>query len=89
MPNDGGPAFPREDYQGNGRPGEPLGQQGMSLRDYFAAAAMQGFMSGPSMEVAEKVARAETIDVQTLIVRSAYQIADAMLEERTRTSSRS
>lgn len=32
---DGGPAFPREDYQSIDAPG----QRGMSLRDYFAAHA--------------------------------------------------
>jgi argininosuccinate lyase len=36
--NTGGPAFPREDYQTNGNNGK-LGQEGMTLRDYFAAKA--------------------------------------------------
>lgn len=33
---DGGPAFPREDYQTDNAPG----QCGMSLRDYFAGQAL-------------------------------------------------
>lgn len=38
--NNGGPAFPREDYQTNDAPG----QRGMSLRDYFAAKALLGIL---------------------------------------------
>jgi hypothetical protein len=38
--DDGGPAYPREDYQGGGS-----GQTGMSLRDWFAGHALAGMMS--------------------------------------------
>jgi hypothetical protein len=39
---DGGPAFPGFDHiDQNGRPNPP----GMSLRDYFAAAALSGLLS--------------------------------------------
>ena len=38
---DGGPAFP----QLLGERYEPMSTEGMSLRDYFAAKAMQGLMS--------------------------------------------
>ncbi|MGB4898932.1 MAG: hypothetical protein WBP57_10985 [Ignavibacteria bacterium] len=45
-------------------------QQGMSLRDYFAAKAMQGFcVAFPGWSDAE-------------IARAAYKQADAMLEAR-------
>jgi len=62
--DNGGPAFPdaegQADYTG-----------GMTLRDYFAAKAMQGAMANP--EVKETAgARSEW----------AYEIADAMLKER-------
>jgi len=63
--NDGGPAFPRTGWDGHTSP-----QSGMSLRDYFAAAALQGLLAdggGSSWE-------ADAI--------YAYKIADAMLKAR-------
>jgi len=66
--NDGGPAFP----VGSGDMRDPVG---MTLRDYFAAKAMQGLMASPadpeSMEVAAKWS---------------YNLADAMLKAREVTS---
>ena len=61
--NTGGPAFPC--------PTISIGQhQGMTLRDYFAAKAMQGFISrGGHYECAFDAARA-------------YAFADAMLKAR-------
>jgi hypothetical protein len=47
---------------------------GMSLRDYFAAAAMQGYLAGKAIPD-----RRDSIE---LYARSAYAIADAMLAER-------
>lgn len=38
---DGGPAFPREDYQADDAPG----QRGMSRRDYFAGQALAGLLA--------------------------------------------
>jgi len=61
---DGGPAFPREDYQTNGG----RGQQGMSLRDWFAGMVLMG------MPMGSPASRAEW----------AYQVADAMLAERSK-----
>lgn len=63
-PNDGGPAFPVM-YE----------SQGMSLRDYFAAAALQGALAdtrcnGPFEAYA----------------KDAYLYADAMLAERVKTN---
>ena len=61
--DNGGPAFP----VGSGDMRDPVG---MSLRDYFAAAAMQGICaSGPMI----------TDDV---IALEAYSIADAMIKAR-------
>ncbi|HEC5301787.1 TPA: hypothetical protein QCG78_004359 [Enterobacter asburiae] len=71
--NNGGPAFPREDYQANGydKGFEKLGQEGMSLRDYFAAKAMQGELaSGDASNHVENIAS------------RSYAIADAMLKAR-------
>jgi len=47
---------------------------GMSLRDYFAAKAMQGALSGCA-------ARGEVVDYKDLAGFS-YDIADAMIAER-------
>ncbi len=73
---DGGPAFPREDYQTNGAPSaQPgcLGQEGLSMRDYFAAKAMQAAATNPN-----------GADGFTFRERAvwAYEQADAMLEAR-------
>jgi hypothetical protein len=58
----GGPAFPTERNL----------TQGMTLRDYFAAVALQGLLAanpGPSV-------------TSEFLAADAYGIADAMLEER-------
>jgi hypothetical protein len=62
-PIDGGPAFPI----GSGDMRDPFG---MSLRDYFAAKAMQGLIVGVENPRTDYIARA------------AYAMADAMLRAR-------
>ena len=62
------PAFPNEGFNGWGEP-----FQGMTLRDYFAAKAMQ-----PINSQAIDYAKAEASDM----ARKAYMIADAMLKVR-------
>ena len=62
MNNTGGPAFPT----GNA-------YQGMTLRDYFAAKAMQGILTH---------AYTRHIKVEDLYACDAYVIADAMLKTR-------
>jgi len=65
--NDGGPAFPT-----------PAGVQhndGMTLRDYFAAAALQGIISDASVTASSK-------NDGELVASSAYAFADAMLKAR-------
>lgn len=60
----GGPAFPTQiDNHAH------LGTQGMSLRDYFAAKAMQALV-------------ARTKDEPRNVAFEAYEFANAMLEER-------
>lgn len=76
---DGGPAFPRP-IGNNGRPhfedSEVSGdQEGMALRDYFAAKAMAAFT------VALKNTGATDVTPEVL-ARASYQQADAMLKER-------
>jgi len=60
------PAFSRP-YSGTSQ----FAQVGMTLRDYFAAKAMQALISEPSLKA--------TMDE---FAHRAYQIADIMMEER-------
>ena len=64
--NDGGPAFPHEFKYGDGTVQRAIG---MTLRDYFAARAMQVFL-------------ANTETTCEIDARSAYKVADAMLKAR-------
>ena len=77
MEYQGGPAFPlhtpvwheavsREGYEGQDF------TMGMTLRDYFAAKAMQGFLSG----------RMFNFDEPERDAKLAYELADAMLKAR-------
>jgi hypothetical protein len=50
--------------------------EGMTLRDYFAAAAMQGIMAAPAESGWDSESQPE--DIAT----AAYQVADAMMEAR-------
>lgn len=77
---DGGPAFPVEcsaDHIDNGhQTGHRLFQQyGMSLRDYFAAKAMQGML-------ADLPKTLYGLDWQEKTAAAAYEVADAMLKAR-------
>ena len=76
----GGPAFPREDYQANGheRGFERLGQEGMSLRDYFAAKAMQGWLASYGENDSHPVSNGNELEFATM----AYKLADAMIKAR-------
>ena len=72
--NTGGPAFPYSALQ----PGGPMmyaDSEGMTLRDYFAAKAMQGILAGTHPIVKE------TEPLPT-VARVAYAQADAMLKAR-------
>lgn len=68
--NNGGPAFP----QILGERYEPMSTEGMSLRDYFAAKAMQGIMS--------RVDGHHPADTKIEIGQWCYRVADAMLKAR-------
>jgi hypothetical protein len=62
--NTGGPAYPSPRWEGWGSP-----QEGMTLRDYFAAKAMQAIVSNGDVDP-QKISQAS------------YIIADAMLKAR-------
>lgn len=74
--NDGGSAF-SVTHVNNPR--------GMSLRDYFAAAAMHGIVSSASEKTKETWSKASRLcgtTVEGFIAATAYDHADAMLSER-------
>lgn len=66
QPDDGGPAFPSHGSMGE------VAQQGMSLRDYFAAKALAGMLADSNFDHPPETAA-------TLC----YAMADAMLKART------
>lgn len=66
--NSGAPAFPSTRKVGS----VELTDGGMSLRDYFAAKAMQGLCTRPPEEFA---------DIR-MVAELAYELADAMIAER-------
>jgi hypothetical protein len=69
----GGPAFPTNDVCYNG----------MTLRDYFAAQAMQGFLNNPqNVKVGMNAMNAAEDTAPEWISAGAYAIADAMLKAR-------
>ncbi len=73
--NNGGPAFPRPVSEDDGRYGRNQeqyeAQEGMTLRDYFAAKALAG-MASQFHEHWTTVG----------IAQAAYELADAMIAER-------
>lgn len=78
---DGGPAFPVWELNGSGHP-EMTGF-GMTLRDYFAAKAMQGLCSSAFKYMAgEGHATPAALAMMKDIGVVAYQMADAMLKAR-------
>lgn len=69
--NTGGPAFPRNILD-HGHGVTVAHESGMTLRDYFAAKAMQAMLASPGL----------TTDDQHKISSDAYLVADAMLKAR-------
>ena len=56
--------------------------QGMTLRDYFAAKAMQGLFSSMGEITKSWSAMARDIPLKDYISEYSYEIADAMLKQR-------
>jgi hypothetical protein len=71
---DGGPAFPLQSIGPEFAPG----YAGMSLRDYFAAKAMVGWLASYSPDALHPASRDKEGDVAEM----AYALADAMLRAR-------
>lgn len=74
-PKDGGPAFPSDRFS----------ELGMSLRDYFAAKAMEGIIAN-SENITNTLMWLNLTDFKVLNISDAcelsYLLADAMLAER-------
>ena len=73
---DGGAAFPHRVEKGHGFGTHITTHFGMSLRDYFAAAAATGYI----MHLGAQGIHANRYDDE--IAQEAYRIADAMLRAR-------
>ena len=67
--DDGGPAFPQDDYPDRDPGLDEHPGRGMSLRDWFAGQALVGLLTSHR-------------DSKSVIVETAYAVADAMLAER-------
>lgn len=78
MRNDGGPAFARPAHLTESGL-YTLGHEGVSLRDYFAAKAMQGYCSLPWESVREWVVSGAWPE---RVAAHSYLVADAMLKAR-------
>ena len=81
MIKDGGPAFPQ-----TATPTDGFSFCGMSMRDYFAAAALQGLLAGYTSS-GSNVYKKDGEDIRIVPLRKAapelaYDYADAMLKER-------
>jgi hypothetical protein len=70
--NTGGPAFPVPD--------DASDMPGMTLRDYFAAKAMQGLISCPDWR--EGAGEDVGMNASDYTASAAYMMADAMLKAR-------
>lgn len=80
--NNGGHAFPLPCAPIPGGSHIMWGEPGMSLRDYFAAAALQGLLS--NIKIAESITKSKFPPpfTQEWHGRIAYEFADKMLEAR-------
>jgi hypothetical protein len=75
--NNGGPAFP-EQLAVTPTGDTYSGHEGMTLRDYFAAQALPGFLSTCEREPGGATSSLDA----SAIARASYELADAMLAER-------
>ena len=75
-PDDGGPAFPMPDSERYGP------EWGMSLRDFFAAAALQGWMMNQNALDGVLATAPPGENFAYSVAINAYGMADAMLRAR-------
>lgn len=79
--NNGGPAFAAGAYEHNSG-GCLAWQDGMSLRDYFAAKVMQGLACSDQTLWPSGADESDDPTDALFMARTAYMIADAMLAAR-------
>ena len=77
-PKDGGSAFP---IPHDDRPGAYVAEPGMSLRDWFAGQALTGMLLASYRH--DSLRRVPKGDLES-VSQDAYDIADAMLEARSK-----
>ena len=78
---DGGPAFPRPFSQESEGVRDGIleyAQDGMTLRDFFAAAALTGILAGAGDSSGHYCERLDTTDIG----EAAYKFADRLLDTR-------
>jgi len=83
--NTGGPAFPFSLHIGGSAgivDAEECGAGGMTLRDYFAAKAMQAMLASPELMVVVTADQVLGENAKQRIANLSYQYADAMLKAR-------
>lgn len=81
--NTGGPAFPVPEFpMTGGQYFRRADLQGMTLRDYFAAKAMQAALSGVEHEDSRGELHSMSTDWYDCHAAHAYAMADAMLKAR-------
>lgn len=78
----GGPAFPRTGAKHDNPITGPSAQDGMTLRDYFAAKAMQAYITASLTAYQHEGQLVINIPDEASIAKYANRVADAMLEER-------
>jgi len=78
QPNDGGPAFPWRHMDRDSMGQEVTREQGegMTLRDYFASGALQGYLAGRENPTRE-MAPGDMHHVN--VAKACYRYADAMI----------
>lgn len=79
--NDGGPAFP-VNYSNEADGPTVMPTTGLTIRDYFAAKAMQGLIADRVQVCDADPPRPESIALATMHAEASYQFADAMLKAR-------
>lgn len=72
MIGDGGPAFPTTEANGCNS-----GDPGLSVRDWFAGKALEGYLASCGPHV-------EPVEVASTIAEDCYKLADAMLAARSK-----
>lgn len=64
---------------------EPLASEEMTLREYFAGQALAGFCSSQeTLQIAHQSGEGQGSQTRQVIAGAAYDMADAMLAERSK-----